>query len=311
MDLKANQRCIAEKDTSFGVLHMFQKRPRNQEKNMSNKTHPLMIDKYRPKIQKMRLLDDDFMRAVFHENIAATETVLQIIMEKDDLRVQEVRAQSEIKNIYGRSVRLDVYATDKDGRRYDIEIQRADKGAGEKRARYHQSIMDTNHLPAGSDPSSLPETYVIFFTEHDVRGRGCPIYHIERIITETGEWFDDGEHIIYVNGAYQNEDTALGALIADFRESDPSKVRHESLAQSMRYLKESEEGVSRMCRIMEDIVQEERQEARQEARQEEFLRLIKKLWEQKFSLAQMTTLSDRTEEEVVAALNELGLSIPN
>ena len=58
-----------------------------------------------------------------------------------------------------------------------------------------------------------------------------------------------------------------------------------------------------MCRIMEDIVQE--------TRQEEFLRLIKKLWEQKFSLAQMTTLSDRTEEEVVAALNELGLSIPN
>ena len=28
MDFKENQRCIAEKDTSFGVLHMFQKRPK-------------------------------------------------------------------------------------------------------------------------------------------------------------------------------------------------------------------------------------------------------------------------------------------
>ena len=28
MDFKENQRCIAEKDTSFGVLHTVQKRPR-------------------------------------------------------------------------------------------------------------------------------------------------------------------------------------------------------------------------------------------------------------------------------------------
>ena len=28
MDFKENQRCIAEKDTSFGVLHTVQKRPK-------------------------------------------------------------------------------------------------------------------------------------------------------------------------------------------------------------------------------------------------------------------------------------------
>ena len=27
VDFKENQRCVAEKDTSFGVLHTFQKRP--------------------------------------------------------------------------------------------------------------------------------------------------------------------------------------------------------------------------------------------------------------------------------------------
>ena len=274
---------------------------------MSSGSYQPIIEKYLPQIQKMRLLDDDFMRAAFDNNIEGTETVLQIIMGKKDLKVQHVAAQRELKNIYGRSVRLDVYATDNTGKRYDIEIQRADEGAGEKRARYNQSIMDTNHLPAGADPKSLPEVYIIFFTERDVRGKGLPIYHIERVITETGELFDDGEHIIYVNGAYEGEDTALGSLIADFRESDPNKVRNESLAQRMKYLKESEEGVSHMCRIMEDIVKKERQEVRHE----EFLQLVKRLWEQKFPIAQMTTISARTEEEVVAALNELGLSIPN
>ena len=45
------------------------------------------------------------------------------------------------------------------------------------------------------------ETYVIFITEHDVTGKGEPIYRVERKILETDEFFDDGSHILYVNGA--------------------------------------------------------------------------------------------------------------
>ena len=119
--------------------------------------------------------------------------------------------------------------------------------------------------------------------------------------------FNDGEHIIYVNGAYKGADSELGVLIADFRETDPDKVKTKALAERMKYLKQSEEGVSHMCRIMEDIVQKERQDAKHE----EFLQFIKSFWEQRFPVAQMTTLSKHTEEEVVAALKELGLSIPN
>ena len=70
-----------------------------------------------------------------------------------------------------------------------------------------------------------------------------------------------------------------------------------------------------MCRIMEDIVQKERLDASQKAvqktRHEEFLQLVKRAWEQKFSLAQMIALSGRTEDEVLAAFGELGLPIPN
>ena len=93
---------------------------------MSNKAYEPIIEKYLPQIQKMRLLDDDFMRAAFDNNIEGTEAVLQIIMEKDDLKVTDVIAQQELKNLYGRSVRLDVYAIDATGKRYDIEIQRAE-----------------------------------------------------------------------------------------------------------------------------------------------------------------------------------------
>lgn len=276
---------------------------------MSNYTP--IIEKYRAAIQKMRLLDDNFMSAFFEDNIEGTQFVLQTVMEKKDLKVQQVVSQRELKNVYGRSVTLDVYATDDNGKQYDIEIQRADHGADVQRARYHQSIMDTNHLPAGADPKLLPEVYVIFFTEHDVRKKGLPIYHIERFIKETGELFDDGEHIIYVNGAYEGEDSALGSLIADFREADPAKIRNQSLAKRMKYLKESEEGVRHMCRLVEEIVQKEREEAREEARKESFLQLIQSMHEQQFSLAQMTALSKRSEADVISALKKLGLPIPN
>lgn len=69
-----------------------------------------------------------------------------------------------------------------------------------------------------------------------------------------------------------------------------------------------------MCRIVEDIVKKEREEAFNEAYSEAFndafLQLVQSMSEQKFSLAQMTTLSKRSEDEVISALKKLGLPIP-
>lgn len=116
-----------------------------------------------------------------------------------------------IKNLQGRSVRLDVAATDAEDKEYNIEIQRAGHGANPKRARYHSSLLDANTLIAGDDVDKLPETYIIFVTEKDVIGKNKPIYHIDRFIRETEENFGDGTHIIYVNGAYQDT-SPLGHL---------------------------------------------------------------------------------------------------
>ena len=89
------------------------------------------------------------------------------------------------------------------GKQYNIEIQRADRGAGGKRARYHSSLIDVNVTEPGDKLENLAETYVIFITERDVMGDGLPIYHINRVVEETGKKFQDEAHIIYVNGAYR------------------------------------------------------------------------------------------------------------
>ena len=46
----------------------------------------------------------------------------------------------------GRSIIIDIYAVDSEGKVYDIEIQRASKGADVHRARFHSSMIDTRML---------------------------------------------------------------------------------------------------------------------------------------------------------------------
>lgn len=216
-----------------------------------NKQHEEILQR----IRGFRLMDDDFMTRCFEGSPECTELVLHIVLDKPDLKVQEVKVQYTIKNLQGRSVRLDIYATDGTGKKYNIEIQRADKGAGRKRARYNSSLMDTNTLLTGDDTEQLPETYVIFITEKDTIGKNKPLYHVERVIAETGESFGDGSHIIYVNGAYKDE-SPLGLLMKDFFCTNPADMHYKVLADRTRYFKEDKEGVAAMCKAMEDMVLE-------------------------------------------------------
>ena len=162
--------------------------------------------------------------------------------------VTESKGQVSVKNLRGRSVRLDIKAKDKDGKLYNIEVQRADKGAGAKRARYYSAILDANALLPGKeeDFGSLPETYVIFRTENDVLKGGKPLYHIERRIEELGLAFGDESHIIYVNGRYRGDD-AIGRLMHDFSCSDPDDMTSSVLAERSRYLKKDEKGDIDAC----------------------------------------------------------------
>ena len=139
------------------------------------------------RLRQLRLIDDDFFSKCFDNDTACVQLVLQIVLDKPDLNVVDVRTQVFVENLLNRSVRLDVLATDSEGRKFNIEIQRSDKGAGRKRARYNSSMMDVNLLEKGNDFEALPETYVIFITENDVIGLGEAIYEIERCFVKSGK----------------------------------------------------------------------------------------------------------------------------
>lgn len=51
--------------------------------------------------------------------------------------------------------------------------------------------------------------------------------------------FDDGVHILYVNGEYRRRD-AIGKLIQDLFQTDPDKFHNESMAQKYKRFKYGE-----------------------------------------------------------------------
>ena len=211
------------------------------------------------RLRGFRLLDDDFLTKCFEEGTQCIQLVLRIVLEMPDLEVVSAHTQVFVENLLNRSVRLDVLATDSVGRKINVEIQRSDKGAGRKRARYNSSMMDANLLEKGEEFNTLPETYVVFITERDVLGKGKPLYRIGRYIFDTGEPFEDGSHILYVNGAYR-DDSPIGRLMHDFACTDPADMYYDTLAERVRFFKESKEGAAIMCKVMEDMRRAEREE---------------------------------------------------
>lgn len=214
------------------------------------------IDKYFEVVKGLRLIDDDYMTKFFDGQNDLAELILRILTPEKTLKVMRVTAQKEVKNLQGRSIRLDILAVDDQERLHNVEVQRAKDGAQPKRARYNSSLIDANSIESGSKHSDLPEQYVIFITEKDVYGKGLPMYHVERMILELNELFNDSEHIIYVNGEYVGEDE-VGRLMNDFRATRADEMNFPELSKRMRYFKETEEGVSEMCEAVEKIVNEE------------------------------------------------------
>lgn len=250
------------------------------------------------RLRGFRPIDDTFMRALMKDDMPLAEFVLRIIMGKPDLRLVRFNTQDDLKQVTGaRSVCLDVTATDDEGRKYDIEIQRAGSGAEPRRARYHSSVMDVEYLNAGQDFDELPETYVIFITEEDFFASGAAIYPIQRMNMVTGESFEDGEHILYVNGEYRGDDD-LGRLMHDFNCNDPEDMNYRILADRARYFKTNSEGVGTMCKAMDDL----RIEALREGREEQARDMAKKLYAMGLNVEDIARIADYALETVQAWL---------
>jgi hypothetical protein len=216
------------------------------------------------KIQRMCLFDDPLMRRVFENNIPVTQLLLRIILEDDTIKVKRVSAQHALNNLHGHSLILDVLAEDAEGKLINIEVQNDSGGASPQRARYHSALLDANYFAKGAPYDEIFQSYVIFITKEDVLKEARPIYHIYRTIDESGNLFKDRNNIVYINGAYPLNNTPLGKLIHDFKCQNPDEMFYKELKNTIKSLKETEEGAKLMGTIVDEILAEGRAEGRVE-----------------------------------------------
>ena len=98
-------------------------------------------------------------------------------------------------------------------------------------------------------------------------GAGKAVYHIDRIVAETGKAFGDMAHIIYVNNSYRNDDH-IGRLMHDFACRTAEDMKNGILAERARMIKTDADKVEKMSYIVEELVKEERENALNEGRKE-------------------------------------------
>ena len=267
------------------------------EKNNHERTEELLEI-----LRNFRLLDDTFFSQCFDGNTECTELILRIILDMPDLKVLRTNTQRSVKNLMLHEARLDAYAEDSRGNAYDIEVQRSDTGAERRRARFYSSMLDSRMLRKGEKYRSIPDSYVIFITENDVMRRGNSVYRIERCIMDTREEFRDGSHIVYVNGSYRGS-SPIGRLMHDFSCTSPDEMNYKVLADRVRYYKESKEGVDKMCRAVENLVEkygkqyEEIGETRGTAKEKKATAL-RMLNSRKYSLNEIADISELSIEEI-------------
>ena len=214
---------------------------------------------------------DDLMFCKMAEHKEFCEEILRVILEDDELTVLEAIPQWQGKNLSGRSVVLDAKCLTGDGRQINIEVQKADDDNHLKRSRYNASILTTNIAKTGKKFEFIPDVCIVFISKFDIFDSGLPLYHIDKVVRETGQVIDDGLTEIFVNTV--NYDGSKPArLMKLFTDNDAYSNDEFPITSELKSrLKSSEGGSKTMNEILEKLIGDEKRESEIRGRKEGIL----------------------------------------
>ena len=162
---------------------------------------------------------DDLMFRKMAEHKEFCEEILRVILGDQKLVVTDNMQQFDLKNLQGRSVILDAKCITGDGRYINIEVQKANDDNHLKRVRYNASVLTANVTEPGKQFEFVPDVCIIFISAFDLFKGNLPLYHVVKMVKETGQEVDDGLTEIYVNAAVDNG-SKLAKLMKVFTKND-------------------------------------------------------------------------------------------
>ena len=79
------------------------------------------------RIQRLRLLDNDFMCVVFKDKDCC-QLFLEVILDCKDFEIITLETQKDLKNLHGKSICLDILIETNQKKKINVEVQRNEKG---------------------------------------------------------------------------------------------------------------------------------------------------------------------------------------
>ena len=137
-------------------------------------------------------------------------------------------------NFHAKGVRLDVYAKDKKGNAYDIEMQTTKMRELPLRSRYYHSEMDSYQIAAGEKYGNLKYSIVIFVCNFDLFAKNRSVYTFESICREDTEiHLQDKRKTIFINinGSREGVPKELAHLLDYLKTKTPTDGFTERLEQ--------------------------------------------------------------------------------
>lgn len=217
-------------------------------------------------VQKFNVFDDTFFEMVAKDK-GAVEDILRIVFHDPKLEILQLTPQNSVKNLYGRSVRLDALCVMGDGNYITVEIQKSDDDNHLKRTRYIASCITTNVSKPGDKFEHVSDVCVVYISKFDLFQRRRRMYHVGKALLDikTVTPIDDGERFIYVNGDSnvdaEAEDNDVAELMAYFKNSNGRNEKFPNLSSRVESLKNDEKEVVAMCELVERYAEEEKFES--------------------------------------------------
>lgn len=221
-------------------------------------------------VKKLNIIDDTLFHKMI-EDRAVCEEMLQTFLEDENIQIISNNPQMFLRNAGARSVILDVLCKDSLGRYFNVEVQKADQDNHQKRVRYHGSNIDTYVTEKGIAYDEIPDVYVIYISRFDMFKSNCTVYHVDRIIRETGEVVENGFYEVYLNAgnnAGNNDGSKTAELLQYMTATNGGNAKFPNISKRVKYFKEEEEGIEIMCDIVEAYAQERAKKAAKEVARE-------------------------------------------
>lgn len=215
--------------------------------------------------ENMTPMDDVMFACMFKDNLYGAGELLKICIGDESLTVKEVHVHDISPKPGFHSVVFDAKVVDGKGRLFDVEVQKDNRGASPKRARYYSSALDAFALKEGEDFEDLNDSYVIFITYRDYWKLGEDSIAFEMYSIEHGLAMHDGRHIIYINGRATGE-SKIAKLMHDFKCTEAKDMNYNFMRQRADMLKSTKEGNKAMETKFDELFAEYLEEYRAENR---------------------------------------------